>query len=499
MLVRSDLSRNGDQVRVFEVPSACEGGYAQMRKLGSIRLEQHGAVRFFTIGSPACALLSLLLSGCFAQQADLAKLKYDLDKRITRLDQREKEIDRKADEANRQIDKIKKDADQLVSETRARLRHEIADLKEDSLPKLQGKLDENRHSLDELNKRLDDRLVSLDQISRKRDNELKADRDRLQEELGKVATRLDAVQAALGTFGKTLDARLEEHDKAISAGDARTGSVEKKLDAQLTQFGKSLADFKQAMNGLGEKIVQEDHKLSELTNTLTQRANALEALGGKLVSRAEEQDQRLDEMTRTLQATGVRPPAGSATRKGKEAGKSHQEQRSAPRGDQPRARDSAISATDSPVPTSHDGVATTSVAAVPGTDGGSALSEAKNVYERNMQKFKGGDLNGAQQGFSQFLVHYGTSDLAPNAQYWLGECYYGKKEYKRAIDAFERVELDYPTSDKVPAAILKRGFAYLALNDRKRASTLLRQVVDTYPKSQEANALDKLTQLKNPG
>jgi len=140
------------------------------------------------------------------------------------------------------------------------------------------------------------------------------------------------------------------------------------------------------------------------------------------------------------------------------------------------------------------------VAAVPGTDGGSASSEAKNVYERNMQKFKGGDLNGAQQGFSQFLVHYGTSDLAPNAQYWLGECYYGKKEYKRAIDAFERVELDFPTSDKVPAAILKRGFAYLALNDRKRASTLLQQVVDTYPKSQEASkALDKLAQLKNPG
>jgi len=457
-----------------------------MRKLGSIRLEKHGAVRFFTIGSPACALLSLLLSGCFAQQADLAKLKYDLDKRITRLDQREKEIDRKADEANRQIDKIKKDADQLVSETRARLRHEIADLKEDSLPKLQGKLDENRHSLDELNKRLDDRLVSLDQISRKRDNELKADRDRLQEELGKVATRLDAVQAALGTFGKTLDARLEEHDKAISAGDARTGSVEKKLDAQLTQFGKSLADFKQAMNGLGEKLVQEDLKVSEMTNRLTQRA--------------EEHDQRLDEMTKTLQAAGVRPPAGSTSRKAKETGKAHQEQRSAPRADHLRERDSAISATDSPVPTPQDGVATTSVAAVPGTDGGSASSEAKHVYERNMQKFKGGDLNGAQHGFSQFLVQYGTSDLAPNAQYWLGECYYGKKEYKRAIDAFERVELDFPTSDKVPAAILKRGFAYLALNDRKRASTLLRQVVDTYPKSQEASkALDKLAQLRNPG
>ena len=161
-----------------------------------------------------------------------------------------------------------------------------------------------------------------------------------------------------------------------------------------------------------------------------------------------------------------------------------------------------MAATESVVPTSPERPAIASVDAVPGRDSASALSEAKDhageVYDRNMQRFKRGDFDGAQQGFSQFLDRYGTSDLAPNAQYWLGECYYGKKDYKRAIDAFERVELDYPSSDKVPAAILKRGFAYLALNDRKRASSLLKQVVDTYPKSQEASkALDKLAQLKN--
>jgi len=50
----------------------------------------------------------------------------------------------------------------------------------------------------------------------------------------------------------------------------------------------------------------------------------------------------------------------------------------------------------------------------------------------------------------------------------LGEAYYGAKDYKKAIDAYDKVELDYPRSEKVPAAILKKGYAYLALKDKKR-------------------------------
>ena len=100
-------------------------------------------------------------------------------------------------------------------------------------------------------------------------------------------------------------------------------------------------------------------------------------------------------------------------------------------------------------------------------------------------------------GFSDFLSRYASSELAANAQYWLGECYYAKRDYERAIDAFDRVKLTYPTSEKVPAALLKKGFAHLALKDAQRASAVWRQVVDHYPKSREAErAQEKLAQLK---
>jgi tol-pal system protein YbgF len=119
-------------------------------------------------------------------------------------------------------------------------------------------------------------------------------------------------------------------------------------------------------------------------------------------------------------------------------------------------------------------------------------------YERILSYFKEGNLDGSRDGFSSFLAQYPNSDLAPNARYWLGESHYGRREYKQAIDSYDRVELDYPQSEKVPAAILKKGFAYLALKDKKRASSAFKQVVTLYPKSPEAGkASEKLNQMKD--
>ena len=106
-------------------------------------------------------------------------------------------------------------------------------------------------------------------------------------------------------------------------------------------------------------------------------------------------------------------------------------------------------------------------------------------------------MDGARQGFAAFLRDYQNSDLSPNARYWLGESHYGKKDYRQAIDSYDRVELDFPQSEKVPSAILKKGYAYLAMKDKKRASSAFKQVVTLYPRTPEAGkASDKLSQLK---
>ena len=121
----------------------------------------------------------------------------------------------------------------------------------------------------------------------------------------------------------------------------------------------------------------------------------------------------------------------------------------------------------------------------------------KLEYERLLGLFRDGDLDGTRQGFAAFLRDYPNSDLSPNARYWLGESHYGKKDYKQAIDSYDRVILDFPQSEKVASAILKKGYANLALKEKKRAVSAFKQVVTLYPGSPEAGkASDKLAQLK---
>ena len=399
----------------------------------------------------ACALGGVLLSGCLAQHSDLKQI------------------------------------DQRVNETRAKLRAEIVELREADLSRVQGRLDESAHQITALGSRLDD----LEHRA--------ASQQQLKEQLGHLAARLDTISATVASVTKTFETRLESQNHTMTD--------------RLAQFGRALADFKLALTGLGEKLVQEEQWANELSATLSRRtdtltakvesdantttahlndvnksvvsvAKTLETVGGRVMSRVEEQDRRLDELAKTLQTMSAQITAVTHTvaqlrdsragRGSKQAGKAEQEHRSSQRQDQHTAPSSG-SPDVRPAPTSES---------------------AKDTYDRTMQKFKQGELDKALRGFSEFLVRYPTSTLAPNAQYWLGECYYGKKEFVRAIEAFDRVKLAYPSSEKVPAALLKKGFAYLALKDRSRAVSALKQVVDTFPKTPEADkAWDKLTQL----
>ena len=72
----------------------------------------------FSGGAAAFGLLSLLLSGCIAQQAELKDVERNLGTKISKLDQRDKELQQTVKQA-------KIDVDKLVSETRARLSQEI--------------------------------------------------------------------------------------------------------------------------------------------------------------------------------------------------------------------------------------------------------------------------------------------------------------------------------------------------------------------------------------
>lgn len=97
--------------------------------------------------------------------------------------------------------------------------------------------------------------------------------------------------------------------------------------------------------------------------------------------------------------------------------------------------------------------------------------------------------------FTDFIKQFPDHDLAGNAAYWRGECYYSLNEYKKAITIFKDLVSQYPKSGKVPGAILKTGYAYLSLNDPNRAHHYLKKVLRTYPFSPAAEKAQE--KLKN--
>ncbi|MGH7770867.1 MAG: tol-pal system protein YbgF [Candidatus Binatia bacterium] len=126
-------------------------------------------------------------------------------------------------------------------------------------------------------------------------------------------------------------------------------------------------------------------------------------------------------------------------------------------------------------------------------------SEAvRKDYEEAMKLLDRKDYKTAIVRFRDFLKKFPKSDLADNAQYWIGESHYALKEFDQAILAFDEVERQYPNGDKVPAALLKQGFAFAELGDKVDARLILKKLIDRYPQSQEAvKAKQKLKTLES--
>ncbi len=135
---------------------------------------------------------------------------------------------------------------------------------------------------------------------------------------------------------------------------------------------------------------------------------------------------------------------------------------------------------------------------VPGPEKGAVqLSPEKKAYGEAMGLLKAKKYELAIGRFRKFIKEYPGHDLSDNAQYWIGESYYGLKRYDEAIIEFEEVIRQYPKGDKVPSALLKEGLAFHELKDDNTARQILKKILDQYPESDEAKiAREKVAALK---
>lgn len=122
------------------------------------------------------------------------------------------------------------------------------------------------------------------------------------------------------------------------------------------------------------------------------------------------------------------------------------------------------------------------------------------LYNDALRDFNAGKNDLAAQEFTQYVQAYGNTDLAGNAQFYLGEVLYRQGNYQQAILAYNRVLDQYPGGNKAAAAQLKKGFALLEAGQRDAAVQELRSLITRFPKSPEATqARDRLAKLGAAG
>lgn len=126
-------------------------------------------------------------------------------------------------------------------------------------------------------------------------------------------------------------------------------------------------------------------------------------------------------------------------------------------------------------------------------------ANAFQLYRKGYEALRAGQNETAGESFREFLRLYSSHDLADNAQYWLGECSYDRKDYASAVREFRRVVERYPRGNKVPDALLKVGYSYLALGSVDAGKQTLVQLIRSYPRHQAANlATTRLAELDRP-
>jgi tol-pal system protein YbgF len=124
----------------------------------------------------------------------------------------------------------------------------------------------------------------------------------------------------------------------------------------------------------------------------------------------------------------------------------------------------------------------------------------QQAYQAAFDLLRAARYDESANAFAEFLVNYPTSPLLDNAQYWLAETYYVRRDFDGALGEFQKVIDSYPDSAKLPDALLKVGFCNYELKNFPAARAALEQVTRQYPDTTAARlAAQRLERLTLDG
>ncbi len=143
----------------------------------------------------------------------------------------------------------------------------------------------------------------------------------------------------------------------------------------------------------------------------------------------------------------------------------------------PESRDEIDKA---PAPPSGGPPPRTAVAPPPGSRGEPDV-EPQQLYEQAYGYLLQKDYRAAEQGFEDFMRRHANHQLAGNAQYWLGETFYVRGQYRAAAGAFLKGYQTYARSPKAPETLLKLAMSLNRLGQKDASCSSFNELATKYP------------------
>jgi tol-pal system protein YbgF len=234
------------------------------------------------------------------------------------------------------------------------------------------------------------------------------------------------------------------------------------------QSGQSALNSEMRMSAMEDQMRDLNGRVEELNNTVSQLKQQLDRLSSDIDVRFSQMGQG-GSPSPADQAPSLTPPPGPSAA-------------IAPLPPQPKPSQGAGDMSQAPSASGNLGTLSSgggqAVAALPP---GSVQGSAQDQYNYAMGLLTQANYPAAEQAMRGFVQHFPADPLAGNAQYWLGETFYVRKDYASAATAFAQGYEKYPKGPKAADDLLKLGMSLTALNQKADACRSYQRLEHDFP------------------
>jgi len=115
--------------------------------------------------------------------------------------------------------------------------------------------------------------------------------------------------------------------------------------------------------------------------------------------------------------------------------------------------------------------------------------QVEKLFEIAMSDFNAGRYDLAVSGFTDFVRQFPDASQTPDAEYWIAEARFAKKDYETAEKEYMQFIKKYPDGAKSCAVFYKLGLVYEQQEKKKSMDMVWNNLLQRCPDTQEAQAV----------